>query len=221
VKKHGQPDSPKELTAGRRTLLIVLNLGTADGDQMAAAANWLRDLYGSLATSLHNVALYRELYERRATSLDAQRATAAWIENLINGEPPVSEDIAEGQRANLRQVGGSHYAKPIQHWDFVGGHDYGYLIGQTSKYLFRWRDKNGLEDLQKAQHFLEKTLEMEGQHEDEGFVAPSIGEFLDANNIPEAERVVFILLHAFHETRNPAYLGEALGRMRALVAAAT
>jgi hypothetical protein len=34
-----------------------------------------------------------------------------------------------------------------------------YLESQVSKYLTRWRKKNGLQDLEKAQHFLLKLIE--------------------------------------------------------------
>jgi hypothetical protein len=61
--------------------------------------------------------------------------------------------------ANTRQVGGSHYQKPIQHWDFVIANGIPYLEAQIMKYVFRWREKNGLQDLEKARHFLDKLIE--------------------------------------------------------------
>src|ERR1044072_4220508 len=61
--------------------------------------------------------------------------------------------------ANDRQVGGSHYKTPISHWDFVLANDIPYLEAQIIRYLIRGRKKNGLEDLQKAQHYLDKLTE--------------------------------------------------------------
>ena len=61
--------------------------------------------------------------------------------------------------ANDKQVGGNHYNKPIQHWDFVIANDIPYMEAQIIKYVFRWRDKNGRQDLYKAKHFLEKLIE--------------------------------------------------------------
>ena len=59
--------------------------------------------------------------------------------------------------ANDRQVGGDHYASTYQHWDFVADALQGrYLEGCVTKYATRWRKKNGLQDLEKAQHFLAK-----------------------------------------------------------------
>lgn len=63
-------------------------------------------------------------------------------------------------KANERQIGGSHYAAGLQHWDVVEGHGIGYLEGCASKYITRWRKKNGLQDLQKALHYTEKLAEL-------------------------------------------------------------
>ena len=63
--------------------------------------------------------------------------------------------------ANNRQVGGSHYAGAVQHWDMayvVFGE--GYFGGQITKYVSRWRKKNGVQDLEKAAHFLDKLIEV-------------------------------------------------------------
>lgn len=65
--------------------------------------------------------------------------------------------------ANARQVGGQHYAVPYQHWDFVADLGLGYFEGQITKYISRARKKNGLQDYQKALHFLEKLIEVAGQ----------------------------------------------------------
>ncbi len=68
--------------------------------------------------------------------------------------------------ANERQVGGDHYQKQkIQHWDFVLSNNIPYMEAQIIKYVSRWRDKNGFEDLEKAKHFLEKLIEWETQNE--------------------------------------------------------
>ena len=65
--------------------------------------------------------------------------------------------------ANEIQVGGSHYQKPIQTWDFIAANNIGFFEGNVIKYVSRWKDKNGLEDLKKAQHYLTKLIELEEQ----------------------------------------------------------
>jgi hypothetical protein len=63
--------------------------------------------------------------------------------------------------ANSMQVGGTHYSKnAIQPWDFVIANDLGYLEGNIVKYVCRYRFKNNVEDLRKAQHYLEKLIEV-------------------------------------------------------------
>lgn len=66
-------------------------------------------------------------------------------------------------KANERQVSGSHYRSPIQHWDYVWANDLNYFEAQITKYVSRARKKNGVEDLRKAQHFLEKYIELFNQ----------------------------------------------------------
>ena len=62
--------------------------------------------------------------------------------------------------ANETQVAGSHYQTEYQHWDAVLDIlENRYLEGQVTKYVTRWRKKNGVEDLRKALHFLDKLIE--------------------------------------------------------------
>lgn len=63
-------------------------------------------------------------------------------------------------QANEKQVAGSHYRTHIQHWDYVVANDLDYFQGQITKYVTRWKRKNGITDLLKAQHFLEKYIEV-------------------------------------------------------------
>jgi hypothetical protein len=63
--------------------------------------------------------------------------------------------------ANDVQVGGSHYkGKAIQPWDFIVSNELGYLEGNIVKYVSRWKQKGGIADLQKAQHYLAKLIEV-------------------------------------------------------------
>lgn len=63
--------------------------------------------------------------------------------------------------ANNSQVGGDHYSSyAYQHWDFTADVLAGrYMEGQITKYVSRARKKNGLQDLEKARHFLVKLGE--------------------------------------------------------------
>jgi hypothetical protein len=65
--------------------------------------------------------------------------------------------------ANGRQVGGQHYQSGgEQHWDRVWRlYGPGYFVGCITKYLERYPMKNGIQDLEKARHFLDKLIELE------------------------------------------------------------
>lgn len=64
--------------------------------------------------------------------------------------------------ANDTQCGGDHYKnKPVQPWDFISANNIGYLEGCAIKYLARWKDKGGVQDLLKARHYLDKLIELQ------------------------------------------------------------
>lgn len=59
------------------------------------------------------------------------------------------------------QIGGDHYDKTgEQHWDRAWRLKYDFFQYQITKYVERWKRKNGLEDLKKAQHFMNKYVEL-------------------------------------------------------------
>ena len=62
--------------------------------------------------------------------------------------------------ANSTQVAGTHYKdKAIQPWDYIVSNNLGYLEGNIVKYVSRWKDKGGVDELKKAQHYLAKLIE--------------------------------------------------------------
>jgi len=82
------------------------------------------------------------------------QSTAQQIEEYIKSIH--SED------ANTKQVAGSHYRdKEIQPWDYIYANNLCYFTGNCVKYVSRWKDKGGVEDLRKAKHYLEKLIELE------------------------------------------------------------
>jgi hypothetical protein len=114
---------------------------------------------------------------------------------------------------NDYQVGGDHYAKggDIQHWDFVELNGMGYLEGCATKYVTRWRFKNGKQDLEKAVHYITKLIAL---HEPKVYnvlgvrfsfvrrnrttLVPVISSraFADANQLTDTEfAVCHMLLH--------------------------
>ena len=69
--------------------------------------------------------------------------------------------------ANEKQVDGDHYQTQIQPWDFIEANKLTFIEGNIVKYVCRHRQKNGLRDLEKAKHYLEKLIEVETAKESE------------------------------------------------------
>ena len=115
-------------------------------------------------------------YPFMTTKVVAQKAQAA--ENLVhqvrsmvrkeNREKAITDaDEDEAiqtildRHANKVQVGGTHYKfKDIQPWDAIHAWGLGFFSGNVVKYVARHREKNGVEDLKKARHYLDKLIEI-------------------------------------------------------------
>lgn len=103
-------------------------------------------------------------------------------------------------KANEMQVGGSHYQSDYQHWDLVKDLELNYLGAQISRYVARWRKKNGVEDLHKALHYVNKLQEQikQGMHDDDN----SVHTFAMCNGLGKREtRVLFELAFSKYNTR--------------------
>ena len=60
------------------------------------------------------------------------------------------------------QVGGSHYKNgAIQPVEFCLSNDVTFVEGNIIKYVVRWKDKGGIDDLKKARHYLDLLIEYE------------------------------------------------------------
>lgn len=87
-------------------------------------------------------------------------------EPLIPDMTEANDKRVNTTSANSRQVGGDHYKKmKIQPWDLFGSifnldEQIGFYLGNVYKYLMRYDSKNGIEDLMKAKHYLEKLIEV-------------------------------------------------------------
>ena len=66
----------------------------------------------------------------------------------------------QAQRETHRtQVGGSHYKLPIQPIEFIVKNNIPFREANIIKYVVRYKDKNGIEDLKKARHYLDMIIE--------------------------------------------------------------
>ena len=63
-------------------------------------------------------------------------------------------------KAKEHQVGGTHYKDiPIQPWDIIEANGLDFWEGNALKYLLRWKYKNGVEDLEKAKHYIDYLIQ--------------------------------------------------------------
>jgi hypothetical protein len=61
-----------------------------------------------------------------------------------------------------KQVGGTHYnSHSMQPFDIIDEYDLNFYEGNALKYLLRWKDKNGVIDLEKAKHYIEILIQKE------------------------------------------------------------
>jgi len=60
------------------------------------------------------------------------------------------------------QVGGDHYKNLIiQPVEYIIANNLSYLQGSVIKYVTRYQNKNGVEDLKKAKHFIDMMIQEE------------------------------------------------------------
>ena len=61
-----------------------------------------------------------------------------------------------------RQVGGDHYKRAHQPWEIIEEWELNYWAGNVVKYLLRYKyKKDRIEDLRKAQHYLQYLIKHE------------------------------------------------------------
>jgi hypothetical protein len=71
---------------------------------------------------------------------------------------------AETTKATDKQVGGSHYKDlAIQPTEYAEKNNLGFAAGNVVKYVTRYKSKGGVEDLQKARHYIDLLIQFEGE----------------------------------------------------------
>jgi len=80
------------------------------------------------------------------------------------GADPVVAAAYAAASALCVQAGGDHYKKlTIQPIEYIHANGIPFAEGSVIKYVTRWRDKGGIEDLKKARHFLDLLIELEAK----------------------------------------------------------
>lgn len=55
----------------------------------------------------------------------------------------------------------THYSKPIEPIEYITANNLNFCEGNVVKYITRWRDKGGIEDLQKAKQYIQFLINIE------------------------------------------------------------
>jgi hypothetical protein len=115
--------------------------------------------------------------------------------------PYVSVKGERNVNANDPSLVPAHYqsAGGYIHWDLVIATDLGYLDGNCSKYVARWRKKGGLQDLQKALHYINKAIECDLSWPERiastiGFNEVEADKFAEANQLSQLEQLIVAAL---------------------------
>ena len=70
-----------------------------------------------------------------------------------------SKDIFNEAFPQGRQVGVKHYKKfPIQPYEFISKNNLSFFQGCVVKYVCRYLQKNGIEDLEKIKHYCDLEI---------------------------------------------------------------
>lgn len=97
----------------------------------------------------------------------------------------------------VEQVGGTHYGNKYGHWDYCKDAQTPYLEGHATKYIYRWRKKGGIEDLEKALSFIDKIMagnEDTSCDRDTYQYNELLERFFFENDVPAFERMLIYLI---------------------------
>ena len=82
--------------------------------------------------------------------------------HCITCYPTGSEDTTSSTSPLSTQEGGDHYkSREIQPIEYIHANQLGFCEGNVVKYITRWREKNGREDLEKVKHYVDLLIELE------------------------------------------------------------
>ena len=66
----------------------------------------------------------------------------------------------QSMKSYKKQIGGNHYKKyKIQPIEFIVKNNIGFVEGNIIKYILRFKDKGGVQDLLKAKHYIELLID--------------------------------------------------------------
>ncbi len=80
----------------------------------------------------------------------------------IMSEEQEKYHITMCESAKNTQIGGNHYSgMAIQPTEFIHKNNLSFIQGNVIKYVCRYKSKGGIEDLNKAKHYIDLLIELE------------------------------------------------------------
>ena len=74
----------------------------------------------------------------------------------------VTESTELIKKPSDTQIGGNHYSDmTIQPIEFIHKNNLSFIQGNVIKYVCRYKDKGGIQDLNKAKHYIDLLIEFE------------------------------------------------------------
>lgn len=125
-------------------------------------AAWQQRLNKAKATVENTIPTLTQVHkvEQLQQKQPPEPATAT-LEEVMQTLPKLTDD-AEKPSALQVQEGGDHYKNmAIQPVQYIIANNLGFIEGNVVKYVSRWKNKNGVQDLKKARHFLDILIEQQ------------------------------------------------------------
>ena len=106
------------------------------------------------------------------------------------------EEEEKEKSALDEHVGGDHYKKlGIQPVELIKVINANFFQGNVIKYVTRYKDKNGIKDLEKARHYLELMRELKPQTDtklSQEYLLEAIADYSIGNNLGDFERDIIL-----------------------------
>ena len=101
------------------------------------------------------------------TTIPKAEADKAWQDYIDQTKDRIAFTEAKTKLSAFdTQVGGDHYKKQgatMQPWAIIDAWGLDFYAGNVLKYILRHQYKDGVEDLKKARHYLDRMIEKEEQ----------------------------------------------------------
>lgn len=126
------------------------NISFTDSDRTTSASTVYRGMYGLTTPGfdLGKVEITTSTQDRRI--------------DITKVPVPMGDNAPSALKV---QAGGDHYVNSkIQPIEFIHANNIPFCEANVIKYVFRWKTKNGLEDLKKARHYIDLLIELESKN---------------------------------------------------------